>query len=180
MAVRDGVSRVISAWKVIHPKSDSFEFPDLVVSHVLASSWVRDGNAATSRAKGRAEARQALRVEAVRGMAGGAPNETAIRVTQAFTVPAKIVVGSPAAVEDFEETMRALVAVSNGEFRPWGAATRDGDVIERALRRAVHDGQLGEHVQQVATGASPGAAPTPLWRSVLLLAELMSRTTRGC
>lgn len=177
MAIRDGVSRVISAWKVIYPKADPFEFPDLIASHVLASSWMRDGNAASSRAKGRAAARQGLRVEAIRGLAGEVFGEFAIRVHQAFTVPAKIVVGAPAPVEDFEETMRELVAVSNGESRPWSREARDGDAMERALRRAVHDGQLGEHVQKLATGAAPGMAPTPLWRSVLLLAELMSGTT---
>jgi hypothetical protein len=188
MAVRDGVSRVISSWKVIYPSSESFEFPDLVATHVLASKWVRGGSASASRAKGRYESRTALRVEAVRGMADGQPNEATIRIQQAYTMPARIVAGYPNPIEDFEETMRELVAVSNGESRPWSLDQRNEDALERAIRRAVREGQMSPVVRDLLVGLFtievqetywPRLGVDPLRRNVAVIGELMKAGTRG-
>lgn len=189
--VRDGITRVVSSWATIYPDVQVDDLGDLMVDALLASKRSRrtEESATAVRARGRDVIQQELRARFVQGTAGNRPTEEAIRIGQALTLPAQMIVslsnvGAPGvpAGQQFDDAVQALVASVHGEFQPWDQSASDAAAILRALPRAVHDDALDEEVAHIATGYSPlekmpeafgeTTPVTPLWRAVYLVAWL--------
>ncbi|MFG1719132.1 hypothetical protein ACGFII_10905 [Micromonospora chalcea] len=191
LIVRDGLTRVVSSWAALYPDLGVDQLAEKMVSVLLAAKVGRkDSDTETAvRARGRAEVLQNMRVRFVQGVAGEAPNEDALRIGQALTPPAQVIlstdtVGVPgvAPAEQFDDAVQALVASVHGEFKPWEPSASDAAAVVRALPRAVYDGDLDENVARIATGYLPvkdlptvfgkTVPATALWRAVYLAAYL--------
>ena len=196
LTVRDGITRVVSSWAARIPgKPAPEDVAALMVGSLLAVRAARGTKASTrtqDHARGREAVTDTMRAEFAAGMAGGSPSERAIRLGQTFTVPAQIIVGivpgkdSPVApAHAADDAIRAVVAAIHVEFKCWTDTAADVEVMDRALGRVAHAGELGEKVAELATGVrdssdlqaifTDGSIPeTELWRAVYLVAYLCS------
>lgn len=199
VAVRDGITRLVSSWAA---RLDSDAMPETVAkamtTALLARKQVRGKDATTNieHARGREEIAAAFRADFAAGLAGGTPNETAIRIGQTFMVPAQICVGvvpgagSQLAPEDiFDDAQRSVVSSIHVEFKGWDEAAGQVEVIDRAMHRVAHREQLLDTVVAIATGATGVEQTakvfgdpipcTPLWRAVYVVAWLTSPPAFG-
>lgn len=198
LLVRDGLTRVVSSWAArLNAQATADEIADSMVSELLAvkTSTRRTDTATQERARGRAQHAAQARARFSAGMAGAHPSEDAIRVGQTFTLPAQMFIGVTAgtieglpAEEVFDDAVRSVIGSIHVEFRGWDQAAEQVEVLDRAMRRAVHAGKLPPAVVELATGirpptdtgevfGDPAIPGTPLWRAVYLIAELCSPQT---
>lgn len=196
LTVRDGITRLVSAWAARMPDSATPEDIANEMVTALLSQKPRRGKAASTAtqdyARGRAAVSERLRADFAAGMTGGTPTEKAIRIGQTFTLPAQVYVGvepgkaSPLpATEQFDDAARAVVSSIHVEFKGWDPAAEQVEVADRAMHRVRHAGELDEEVVDLATGVidhthtsavfdDPKIPNTPLWRAVYLVAWLCS------
>lgn len=191
VVVRDGITRVVSSWRTLYPALSGDELAERIASELLASKRSRRANDTETarRARGRDEKQKRWRALFAEGMATGAPTEDALRIGQALILPVQMIVsfgveGRPTVpvAQQFDDAVQSLVASVHGEFQPWESSASDAAAIQRALPRAVHDGDLGEDVAKLAAGELPVSAvpdvfdakapATALWRAVYLVAGL--------
>ncbi len=191
---RDGITRIVSAWAArLTGKPLPEDVAQLMVSSLLATKAARGKKASTrtqDHARGREAVTETMRAEFALGMAGGTPSERAVRIGQTFTMPAQIIVGvapgptSPVSPEHAaDDAIRAVVAAIHVEFRGWTDTAADVEVMDRALGRVAHAGDLNEQVAELATGVrdsselpaifeDPSIPATELWRAIYLVAFL--------
>jgi hypothetical protein len=189
LTVRDGITRVVSSWATIYPGLSPAELADQMVKDLLSKGTSRaaDVTETIERARGRESVATTLRSRFAAGTIGEAPTEDAVRIGQAFTLPATIAVSmdvfgtSPVAPsQQFEETIQAVIASIHGEFRPWDVSATQAAAIQRALARSVHSGDFDDDVADLALGVlgeddlpalfeDKRIPKTSLWRAVYLL-----------
>ncbi|MER6080532.1 hypothetical protein [Streptomyces sp. NPDC001833] len=202
LVVRDGITRLASAWAVLAGHSaDPAEVANLATDALLGSASTA-GTApgpdlgqrlAASRTRWRQELRQEFHDE----MKGTTPGLRAAQIAQSYVVPAQIAVGveghegrvlSPEDI--FDDAIRSVLASVHVEFKQWDAAAQNVEVITRALKRIIQQGDPRwntaelQAVYGLAVGRIPmaelpqvfGGDPAPpgtaLWRAVYLVSAL--------
>ncbi|MBB5121310.1 hypothetical protein AF335_18130 [Streptomyces eurocidicus] len=172
LVVRDGITRLASAWKVLAgPESDADKAATTAVQALFGTvSPARhgEGKPLTQRIAASREARRTtLANEFARGWAGSEPTLRAIQIAQTFVVPVQITVGAqqhagggPAlAAEDlFDDAMRSILASVHLEFKEWSPAAQNVEVATRALKRVMQLGlgSLRRDELQVVYGLAVG------------------------
>ncbi|WP_051857732.1 hypothetical protein [Streptomyces cellulosae] len=197
MVVRDGITRVVSAWGAqCGEDATPDEIADWAVSVLLAEKPARRGTSKplTQRmALGREDELDKFRESFIAGLGGGTPNEEAIRIGQTIVVPAQIAVGLQVhpgsglpADEVFDDAVRSILSSIHVEFGMWDTAAQNAEIGSRALKHAMLDqvtDQAGIKVADVyrlAVGQCPAEQTpavfaddtipgTPLWRGVCLV-----------
>ncbi|MER6220936.1 hypothetical protein ABT189_10120 [Streptomyces sp900105755] len=202
LVVRDGITRLASAWKVLagpaKTADDAATMAMEALFGTLSPAKPGDGKPLTQRIAASREARrQTLTTEFTQDWAGSQPGLRAIQIAQTYVMPAQITVGAqqhpggPAlAAEDlFDDAMRSILASVHLEFKEWDQAAQNVEVATRALKRVMQLGLGGWHkddlqvVYGLAVGrTSPEELPkeyendaipgTPLWRAVYLVHAL--------
>lgn len=203
MIVRDGITRVVSAWGALCGEQATPEqIADRAVEVLLAEKPTRRG---TSRALtqrmglGRQDELDKFRASFTAGLDGDTPSEAAIRIGQTIVLPAQIAVGlqvhpgSGLPVDEvFDDAVRSILSSIHVEFGMWDLAAQNVEIGSRALKRTMLDGVLNLHdiaaedVFRLAVGQLPPhqtpavfrdeAVPgTPLWRAVYLVHYLTRR-----
>lgn len=202
LVVRDGITRLASAWAVLAGHgADPAEVATLATDALLGSASAA-GTAAgpdlgqrltASRTRWRHELRQEFHDE----MKGATPGLRAAQIAQSYVVPAQIAVGieghegrvlSPEDI--FDDAIRSVLASVHVEFKQWDAAAQNVEVITRALKRIIQQGDPRwntadlQAVYGLAVGRIPvaqlpqvfGGHPTPpgtaLWRAIYLVSAL--------
>ncbi|MEV5441327.1 hypothetical protein AB0N23_02060 [Streptomyces sp. NPDC052644] len=201
LVVRDGITRLASAWAVLAGHgADPAEVATLATDALL-------GNASTAGAAGpglgqrlaasRAQWRQVRRQEFDGEIKGATPGLRAAQIAQSYVVPAQIAVGveghdgrvlSPEDI--FDDAIRSVLASVHVEFKQWDAAAQNVEVITRALKRIIQQGDPRwntadlQAVYGLAVGRIPvtelpqvfGGEPAPpgtaLWRAIYLVSAL--------
>ncbi|KOV63513.1 hypothetical protein [Streptomyces sp. MMG1121] len=200
LVVRDGITRLASAWAVLAGHgADPAEVAELATSALLGGSTVSATGSGLVRrlAAGRAQWRQTLRQEFDAEMRGATPGIRAAQIAQSYVVPAQIAVGVEGhegrvlAPEDiFDDAVRSVLASVHVEFKQWDAAAQNVEVITRALKRIIQQGDprwntadlqavYGLAVGRIPVaelpqvfGGEPAAEGTALWRAVYLISAL--------
>jgi len=195
--VRDGITRVVSAWGAqCGEKATPEEIADRAVNVLLAEKPARRGTSkplSQRMAQGREDELDSLRASFIAGLSGGTPNEEAIRIGQTIVVPAQIAVGLQAhpgsglpAEEIFDDAIRSILSSIHVEFGMWDSAAQNAEIGSRALKRSMLDqvadplGITVADVYRLAIGQiTPEKTPTvfaddrvpgtPLWRGVYLV-----------
>ncbi|MFE2374721.1 hypothetical protein [Streptomyces sp. NPDC059398] len=202
LVVRDGITRLASAWAVLAGHgADAAEVANLAAEALLGSASAA-GTAAgpgleQRLATGRARWRQELRQEFHNEMKGTAPGLRAAQIAQSYVVPAQIAVGveghegrvlSPEDI--FDDAIRSVLASVHVEFMQWDAAAKNIEVVTRALKRIIQQGDprwntadlqsvYGLAVGRIPVaelpqvfGGDPAAPGTALWRGIYLVSAL--------
>ncbi|MEV5508603.1 hypothetical protein [Streptomyces orinoci] len=202
LVVRDGITRLASAWAVLagHGVEPS-EVADLATDALLGSAFAAGTTAGPDLGQQLAASRarwwQGLRKEFDDEMKGATPGLRAAQIAQSYVVPAQIAVGvdghdgqvlSPEDI--FDDAIRSVLASVHVEFKQWDAAAQNVEVITRALKRIIQQGDPRwntadlQAVYGLAVGRIPVAklpqvfgrdsAPTgtALWRAVYLVSAL--------
>ncbi|MEU1373295.1 hypothetical protein ABZ442_06490 [Streptomyces triculaminicus] len=201
LAVRDGITRLASAWKVLAgPEAGHEEVAREAVRLLFAERPQRRGAAerplSQRLAQGREEALAELRGEFLKGVAGDKVSQKAIQIAQACVLPAQIAVGVAAhhggalrGPDLFDDAVRSILASVHVEFKAWDPAAQNVEVGTRALKRVVQGGVGGwtgaelQDLYDLAVGRKrPSATPdvfrddripgTSLWRAVYLVHAL--------
>ncbi|MFE9218628.1 hypothetical protein ACFYN3_20010 [Streptomyces lavendulae] len=201
LVVRDGITRLASAWNVLAgPDADAAKTATHAVGSLFGGIRPDAGEAAPALderlAEHREQWREGIRKEFAHEMGLLEPGLRAAQIAQTFVVPAQIAVGArhhpghPLAPQDlFDDAIRSILASVHVDFKQWDAAAQHVEVITRALKRVIQQGDSlvpAEDLQAVyglAVGrTSPGELPTafrdhtipgtPLWRSVYLVHAL--------
>ncbi|MBF4577150.1 hypothetical protein [Frondihabitans sp. VKM Ac-2883] len=194
LVVRDGLTRLVSATAArMKGKPTPEEIAEEMVTTLLtrkSSARTKDLTVSQQYARGRDDAATTLRSRFTLGIAGGEPDEDAIRVGQTFTLPAQVYVGidplpgNPLpSDQQFDDAIRAVVSSIHVEFKGWDEAAEFAEVADRAMHRVRHSGELLEDVADLATGiidesklgsifGDTSIPPTPLWRGVYVVATL--------
>ncbi|MEU6470178.1 hypothetical protein ABZ927_27870 [Streptomyces massasporeus] len=197
LVVRDGITRVVSAWGALcgeHATPD--EIADRAAGVLLAEKPPRRGAEKPLSQRmglGRQGELERLRAKFTAGMSGNAPNEEAIRIGQTLVLPAQVAVGlqvHPGAGlppgEVFNDAVRSILASIHVDFRMWESAAQNVEVGSRALKLTALDGDIDTagvsliDVYKLAVGHrdsdqvpeifNNAALPrTPLWRAVALV-----------
>ncbi|MGY5059281.1 hypothetical protein ACWDFR_35355 [Streptomyces sp. 900105755] len=201
LVVRDGITRLASAWAVLAGHgADPAAVATLATDALLGSASVARTAAgpdlgqrlAANRTRWRQELRQEFRDEME-----GTPGLRAAQIAQSYVVPAQIAVGveghegrvlSPEDI--FDDAIRSVLASVHVEFKQWDAAAQNVEVITRALKRIIQQGDPRwntadlQAVYGLAVGRIPvaelpqvfGGDPAPprtaLWRAVYLVSAL--------
>lgn len=202
LVVRDGITRLASAWAVLAGHgADPAEVATLATDALLGSASTAGTAAgpdlgerlAASRTRWRQELRQEFHDE----MKGTTPGLRGAQIAQSYVVPAQIAVGveghegrvlSPEDI--FDDAIRSVLASVHVEFKQWDAAAQNVEVITRALKRIIQQGDPRwntadlQAVYGLAVGRIPvaelpqvfGGDPAPpgtaLWRAVYLVSAL--------
>ncbi|MFF0460739.1 hypothetical protein [Streptomyces mexicanus] len=201
LAVRDGITRLASAWAVLAGEgADPADAATLARDALLGDAITGapgDGRLGQRLAENRARWRQKLREEFDTEMSGAAPGLRAAQIAQSYVVPAQIAVGveghsgralSP---EDlFDDAIRSVLASVHVEFKQWDPAAQNVEVITRALKRIIQqdDPRWNTADLQAVYGLAVGRIPvaelpavfggaqsppaTALWRAVYLVSAL--------
>ncbi|MER5781778.1 hypothetical protein ABT104_08645 [Streptomyces mobaraensis] len=152
LVVRDGITRLASAWKVqAGPDADAAETATLAVEALFGRAGTspggEDGTLGARLAARRAAWRASLAEEFATETAGPEPGLRAVQIAQTHVVPAQIAVGVEGhrghllAPEDvFDDAMRSILASVHVEFKPWDDAAQNVEVITRALKRVIQQG----------------------------------------
>ncbi|MFD8023429.1 hypothetical protein ACFV6G_23755 [Streptomyces lavendulae] len=213
LVVRDGITRLASAWNVLAgPDADAAKTAAHAVGSLFGGIRPDAGEAGDAGGAGgaggaapalderlaehRAQWREGIRKEFAHEMGLLEPGLRAAQIAQTFVVPAQIAVGAqhhpghPLAPQDvFDDAVRSILASVHVDFKQWDAAAQHVEVITRALKRVIQQGDSlvpAEDLQAVyglAVGrTSPDELPaafrddtipgTPLWRSVYLVHAL--------
>jgi hypothetical protein len=201
LVVRDGITRLASAWAVLAgPDAEAADTADLVVTSLfgqVSGVPTADGRTLPERlAAVRKNWRNALAAEFQRTMAGTEAQDRAVYIAQTYVVPAQVAVGAERhpghllAPEDvFDDAVRSILASVHVEFKAWDTAAQNVEVATRALKRVI---QLGDapvdkeglqFVYGLAVGrTAPSDMPreygddqlpgTALWRGIQLVHAL--------
>ncbi|MFI9648837.1 hypothetical protein ACIHAA_21345 [Streptomyces sp. NPDC052040] len=202
LVVRDGITRLASAWAVLAGHdADPAEVATLATDALLGSASAAGMAAgpglgqrlAASRAGWRQEIQQEFHDE----MKGATPGLRAAQIAQSYVVPAQIAVGIEghegrvlSAEDIFDDAVRSVLASVHVEFKQWDAAAQNVEIITRALKRIIQQGDPRwntadlQAVYGLAVGRIPvselpqvfGDDPAPpgtaLWRAVYLVSAL--------
>ncbi|WP_157521632.1 hypothetical protein [Herbidospora cretacea] len=207
LVVRDGITRVVSAWGALcGDQATPEEIADRAIEVVLAEKPARRGvdKPLTQRmALGRQGELDKLRASFIAGLSGTTPAEEAIRIGQAIVVPAQIAVGlqvHPGSGlppgEVFDDAIRSILSSIHVEFGMWDSAAQNAEIGSRALKRTMLDGvnditgieiadvyrlAIGQyHPQQTPDVFGDRSIPgTPLWRAVFLVHYLTRPSVFG-
>ncbi|MFB6958292.1 hypothetical protein ACFCYB_14945 [Streptomyces sp. NPDC056309] len=201
LVVRDGITRLASAWKVLAGPGASVDDAataavDALFGTVSAKN-AGDKPLTQRMAASREARRRALATEFANDWVGVQPGVRAIQVAQTCAVPVQITVGvqrhmsGPAlAAEDlFDDAMRSILASVHLEFKEWDPFAQNVEVATRALKRVIQLGLGGwdKDDLQVVYGLAVGRTPvedlskeygnnkipgTALWRAVYLVHAL--------
>ncbi|MDI3402841.1 hypothetical protein [Streptomyces cavernicola] len=200
LAVRDGITRLASAWAVLAGPDEGIDGAAALAQKVLLGEFLGGPDAqkvGQQIAERRAQWRTETRADFDEEMQGEAPGPRAAQIAQSYVVPAQIAVGVAGHAsrvldpEDlFDDAIRSVLAAVHVEFKPWDDAAQNLEVITRALKRVI---QLGDPrwdteelnaVYGLAVGRLPVSklpevfggetAPpgTALWRAVYLVSAL--------
>ncbi|AOP50386.1 hypothetical protein [Streptomyces lydicus] len=199
LVVRDGITRVASAWNVLAgPRAEPDEVADLAADMLLAGAEGTRTEAGKTRSQHLGQAREAqrrkLREEFERGcVPGQRPADRAIQIGQTYVLPAQIAVGIEPYPDNklddadlFDDALRSILASVHVEFKEWTPAAQNVEVATRALNRLVQippdgvDADDLRHVYGLAVGRigtadfptvfKNGDIPgTALWRAVYLV-----------
>ncbi|MFD7895973.1 hypothetical protein [Streptomyces sp. NPDC059743] len=196
LAVRDGITRLTSAWAVLTNQESPFaeDIAETAVEVLLAEKVQRRGSVkkplSQLMAIGRQEVLAQLHEEFLKGVAEAQPADRSVRLGQTLIVPAQITVGihrhdsaelSPREV--FDDAVRSILASVHVEFRAWEPAAQNVEVGARAISRVrlpglpennLLEGIIGlalgrrkpEEVPEIFGDGIPG---TPLWRAIYLI-----------
>ncbi|MFD3654288.1 hypothetical protein [Streptomyces sp. NPDC058620] len=202
LVVRDGITRLASAWAVLAGHgADPASVATLATEALLGSpsaTGTSSGPGLGQRlAASRARWRQELRQEFHDEMKGATPGLRAAQIAQSYVVPAQIAVGveghegrvlSPEDI--FDDAIRSVLASVHVEFKQWDAAAQNVEVVTRALKRIIQQGDPRwntaelQAVYGLAVGRIPvaelpqlfGGNPPPpgtaLWRAIYLVSAL--------
>ncbi|MGW2742642.1 hypothetical protein [Streptomyces sp. NPDC001450] len=202
LVVRDGITRLASAWAVqAGHDADHAEVATLATEALLGKESATGAAAGPGLgqrlAVGRARWRQDLRKEFDEEMKGAAPGLRTAQIAQSYVVPAQIAVGveghdgrvlSPEDI--FDDAIRSVLASVHVEFKQWDPAAQNVEVITRALKRIIQQGDprwntadlqavYGLAVGRIpvkelpqAFGGDPAPPATALWRAVYLISAL--------
>ncbi|MER5767564.1 hypothetical protein [Streptomyces sp. NPDC001985] len=149
LTVRDGITRLASAWSVLAgPDSGAAETASLAMDALFGKGRTSPSEGLPQRlAESRESWRKSLAEEFARETSGPEPGMRAIQIAQTYVVPAQIAVGAEAhlghllAPEDvFDDAMRSILASVHVEFMQWETAAQNVEVITRALKRVIHQG----------------------------------------
>ncbi|MGW1767256.1 hypothetical protein ACWCQL_24725 [Streptomyces sp. NPDC002073] len=157
LVVRDGITRLASAWQVLAgPGASAAEAADTAAEALFGSSAPvpsGEGKPLTQRmAAGREARRRALAAQFAGDWAGDRPGLRAIQIAQTYTVPTQIMVGAQqhagsgptlAPVDLFDDAMRSILASVHLEFKEWDSAAQNVEVATRALKRVMQIGLGG-------------------------------------
>ncbi|WP_171172426.1 hypothetical protein [Streptomyces sp. I05A-00742] len=152
LVVRDGITRLASAWKVLAgPDADAAETATLAVEALFGKAGTSPGGIgplSERLAALRAARRAALADEFAAEAAEPEPGPRAVQIAQTHVVPAQIAVGVEGhrghllAPDDcFEDAVRSILASVHVEFKPWDDAAQNVEVITRALKRVIQQGE---------------------------------------
>lgn len=201
LAVRDGITRLASAWAVLAgPDAETTDVADLAVNALFGKAETPlPTGVPTGRhlASVREKWRGSLREEYEQAVGLLEPGARAAQIGQTFVAPAQITVGIEghpghllAAEDIFDDAIRSVLASVHVEFKAWDDAAQNVEVITRALKRVI---QLGDSlipqddlqaVYGLAVGRThsadlprlfPGSTPPPgtaLWRAVYVVHAL--------
>ncbi|GAA3379465.1 hypothetical protein GCM10017750_33320 [Streptomyces racemochromogenes] len=199
VVVRDGITRLASAWSVLAgPSSDPAEAATVAVDALFGkvSATPPGGLPLGQRlATVRERWRLGLREEFGRELAQAEPGIRAAQIAQTSVLPAQIAVGVDAhagrllAAEDiFDDAIRSVLASVHVEFKQWDMAAQNMEVATRALKRVIQQGNARvapsdlqtiyglavgrmplSEIPEVFPGNPPGTA---LWRSIYLVHAL--------
>ncbi|MEU5657945.1 hypothetical protein ABZ802_20385 [Streptomyces sp. NPDC047737] len=202
LVVRDGITRLASAWAVLAGHgADPASVATLATEALLGSPSAAGTSTgpglgqrlATSRARWRQELREEFQDE----MKGATPGLRAAQIAQSYVVPAQIAVGveghdgrvlSPEDI--FDDAIRSVLASVHVEFKQWDAAAQNVEVVTRALKRIIQQGDprwntaelqavYGLAVGRIPVaelpqlfGGNPAPPGTALWRAIYLVSAL--------
>ncbi|MFE0151269.1 hypothetical protein ACFWY5_29270 [Nonomuraea sp. NPDC059007] len=196
IAVRDGITRLASAWKVLAgPSTSPSGAADLAVRTLFGESNAQPGVSLSDRmSNGRADHRELLRREHHESEHASLRQ---VQIAQTFLMPAHLAVGVEAhssgalTPEDvFDDAVRSILASVHVEFKPWDDSAQNLEVVTRSLKLFVQDRNtaLGDQEQlrdvySLAIGRAKEAETprvygderipgTPLWRAICLLHTL--------
>ncbi|MFD5144392.1 hypothetical protein [Streptomyces sp. NPDC058401] len=201
LTVRDGITRLASAWAVLAgPGADHEEAATLAVDTLFGRgpAPAGDGSPLGDRlAAGRERRRASLREEYDQQMDSADPGLRAAQIVQTYVVPVQIAVGVTGhgrllASEDlFDDAIRSVLASIHVEFKEWKESAQNIEVATRALKRVIQAGDSAipqddlKTVYGLAVGRIPfedlpkhfpgNDAPVPataLWRAVCLVHAL--------
>ncbi|MEV4225592.1 hypothetical protein AB0J81_00510 [Streptomyces bobili] len=207
VVVRDGITRVVSAWGALCGEQATPEkIADRAVEVLLAEKSARRGvnRPLTQRmGLGRQGELDKLRASFIAGLDGGTPSEEAIRIGQTAVLPAQIAVGLQVhpgsglpAGEVFDDAVRSILSSIHVEFGMWDSAAQNAEIGSRALKRTMLDGVSDptgvavSDVYRLAVGQYPPQQTpavfaddtlpgTPLWRAVCLVHYLTRKPVFG-
>ncbi|MGP3936348.1 hypothetical protein [Nonomuraea sp. KM88] len=197
LVVRDGITRVVSAWGALcGDQATPEEIAERAIEVLLAEKPARRGadKPLTQRmALGRQGELDKLRASFIAGLSGATPAEESIRIGQSIVVPAQIAVGlqvHPGSGlppgEVFDDAVRSILSSIHVEFGMWDSAAQNAEIGSRALKRTMLDGvtdttgisvadvyrlAIGQyHPQHTPQVFGDQTIPgTPLWRTVFLV-----------
>lgn len=201
LAVRDGITRLASAWAVLAgPGADAGEAAALARDALLgdiSGSLSSGSDLGRQLSEARENWRGELRKEFDEEAGSLAPGPRTAQIFQSYVVPAQIAVGidghagrllSP---EDlFDDAIRSVLASIHVEFKQWDAAAQNVEVITRALKRVIQTGdprwstaqlqdvyglavgRIGVDTLPELFGADTAPPATALWRAVYLVSAL--------
>ncbi|GAA0902555.1 hypothetical protein [Streptomyces thermoalcalitolerans] len=201
LAVRDGITRLASAWAVLagedaDPAETASLARDVLLGEAVTCAPGEKG-LGQRLAESRARWRQKLREKFDTEMSSAAPGIRAAQIAQSYIVPAQIAVGveghegqvlSPEDI--FDDAIRSVLASIHVEFKQWEPAAQNVEVITRALKRIIQqdDPRWSTAELQAVYGLAVGRIPvtelpqvfggaqsppaTALWRAVYLVNAL--------
>lgn len=203
LVVRDGITRVVSAWGALcGDQATPEEIADRAVKVLLAEKPARRGvekPLTQQMGLGRQGQLDSFRASFIAGASNGTPTEEAIRIGQTIVLPAQIAVGLQVhpgsglpASEVFDDAVRSILSSIHVEFGMWDSAAQNAEIGSRALKRTMLDGEVGAtearvaNVYRLAVGQySPEETSevfgdntipgTSLWRAVMLVHYLTRR-----
>ncbi|MFF6972565.1 MULTISPECIES: hypothetical protein [Streptomyces] len=168
LVVRDGITRLASAWAVLAgPDAEAGKAADLVVESLFGDTPAEPAGGASlgeRLAAHRQAHRNALTGEFQRATAED-DAERSVPIGQTFVVPADIAVGIEGhlerllAPEDvFDDAMRSILASVHVEFKAWDTAAQNVEVATRALKRLIQidDLEVPKEDLQVVYGMAVG------------------------
>jgi hypothetical protein len=165
LVVRDGITRITSAWALLAgDDATPDEIARAATDVLLAERPNRRGAAERSlsqrMALGRQEQLELLRAEFVRGVDEETPSDRAVRIGQTLVVPAQIAVGLQAyegpslpSDEIFDDAIRSILASVHVEFKAWDSAAKNVEVGSRALRRVLLSNAVQASLDQADVAA---------------------------
>lgn len=202
LAVRDGITRLASAWAVLAGHdADLADVATLATNALLGEEDVPGASTLSGLGErlvtARAGWRQNLRKEFDEEMSGTAPGLRAAQIAQSYVVPAQVSVGieghdgrvlSPEDI--FDDAIRSVLASVHVEFQQWDPAAQNLEVITRALKRIIQQNDPRWNTTELQSvyglavgripvkelpqtfGGDPAPPATALWRAVYLISAL--------
>ncbi|MGP4001564.1 hypothetical protein [Streptomyces sp. 8N706] len=198
LVVRDGITRVVSAWGALCGEGATpEEIADRADEVLLAEKPARRGTQQPLSQRmglGRHGELDKLRAAFIAGLSDSVPTEEAVRIGQTLVLPAQIAVGlqvHPGGTglppsEVFDDAIRSILSSIHVEFGMWDSAAQNAEIGSRALKRTKLEGVPNNSgisltdVYQLAVGQygpdqtpkvfnDPALPGNELWRAVCLV-----------